>query len=251
MKACFLVPCYDHGRTIRRLVAALSEHGLPIYIVDDGSHEETRLELLAVRADYPLVRLSRLPVNGGKGAAVMHGMRHARADGMTHALQIDADGQHDIRDVPEFLARGAERPEALLIGQPIFDESVPLARLYGRKLTNFWVCVETLSFSIKDALCGFRLYPLAASCELIDSVGLPPRMAFDSAILVRLAWRGVPIKNLPTQVVYPSDGTSHFRMVRDNVLLTASHTLLVFGMLARLPLLLRRRLPVLLRRKLA
>ena len=251
MKPCVLIPCYDHGRTVRRLVAALSAHGLPIYIVDDGSHEETRLELLAVRTDCPLVRLSRLPVNGGKGAAVMHGMRHARADGMTHALQIDADGQHDIRDAPRFLARGAEQPEALLIGQPIFDDSVPLARLYGRKLTNFWVCVETLSLSIKDALCGFRLYPLGPSCELIDAVDLPPRMAFDSAILVRLAWRGVPIENLPTRVVYPPDGTSHFRMLRDNALLTASHTLLVFGMLARLPLLLRRRLPVLLRRRLA
>ena len=251
MKACFLVPCYDHGRTIRRLVEGLSRHGLPIYIVDDGSHEETRVELLAVRAASPLVRLSRLPVNAGKGAAVMHGMRHARADGMTHALQIDADGQHDIGDVPRFLARGAERSDALLLGEPVFDQSVPWARLYGRKLTNFWVCVETLSFAVKDALCGFRLYPLEPACELIDSVELPPRMAFDSAILVRLAWRGVPIENLPTRVVYPPGGLSHFRMLRDNALLTASHTLLVLGMLARLPLLLRRRLPVLLRRKLA
>jgi glycosyltransferase involved in cell wall biosynthesis len=251
MKPCFLIPCYDHGRTIRPLVAGLSAHGLPIYIVDDGSHEETRLELLGVRAAFPLVRLSRLPVNGGKGAAVMHGMRHARADGMTHALQIDADGQHDIQDVPRFLARGAERSEALLLGQPIFDHSVPWARLYGRKLTNFLVCVETLSLSIKDALCGFRLYPLAPCCELVDSVALPPRMAFDSAILVRLAWRGVPVENLPTRVVYPPGGLSHFRMLRDNALLTASHTLLVLGMLARLPRLLRRRLPVLLRRRLA
>jgi hypothetical protein len=169
-------------------------------------------------------------------------MRHARADGMTHALQIDADGQHDILDVPRFLARGAERPEALLIGQPIFDHSVPWVRLYGRKLTNFWVCVETLSFSIKDALCGFRLYPLEPSCALVDSVAFPPRMAFDSAILVRLAWRGVPIENLPTRVVYPVDGSSHFRMLLDNALLTLSHTLLVLGMLARLPALLRRKL---------
>lgn len=242
MKACFLIPCYDHGRTIGKLVAGLAEHGLPIYIVDDGSHDETRLELLGVRAACPLVRLSRLPVNAGKGAAVMHGMRHARADGMTHALQIDADGQHDILDVPRFLARGAERPDLLLLGQPIFDCTVPWARLYGRKLTNFWVRVETLSFSIQDALCGYRLYPLGPCGELIDSIALPPRMAFDSAILVRLAWRGVPIENLPTQVVYPPDGVSHFRMLLDNALLTVSHALLVLGMLARLPLLLRRKL---------
>jgi glycosyltransferase involved in cell wall biosynthesis len=241
MKPCFVIPCYDHGRTVRRLVSALCEHGLPIYIVDDGSQEETRLELLAVRAAFPLVRLSRLPVNSGKGAAVMHGVRHARADGMTHALQMDADGQHDPLDVPRFLARGAERPETLLLGQPIFDRSVPWARLYGRKLTNFWVCVETLSFSIKDALCGFRLYPLAPMCELIDSVDFPPRMAFDPAVLVRLAWRGVPIENLPTRVVYPADGVSHFDMILDNALLTASHALLVLGMLARLPRLVLRK----------
>jgi glycosyltransferase involved in cell wall biosynthesis len=242
MKPCFLIPCYDHGGTVRRLVADLSAHGLPIYIVDDGSHDATRDELLRVRGDFPLVRLSRLSRNSGKGAAVMHGMRHARADGMTHALQIDADGQHDTRDVPRFLARGAERPEALLIGEPVFDHSVPWIRFYGRKLTNFWVCVETLSFSVKDALCGFRLYPLGPSCRLIDAVSLPPRMAFDSAVLVRLAWRGVPIENLPTRVVYPVGGISHFDMLFDNLRISVCHTLLVLGMFVRLPRLLLRKI---------
>ena len=242
MNPCFVIPIYDHGSTIRRLVAALAPHGLPIYIVDDGSHEPTRAELQRVRIEFPLVRLSRLPRNSGKGAAVMHGMRHARADGMTHALQIDADGQHDTRDVPRFLARGAARPEALLVGQPIFDHSIPRSRLYGRALTNFWVCIETLSLSIKDTQCGYRLYPLAAACELIDSVSLPRRMAFDIAIVVRLAWRGVPVENLPTRVGYPADGISHFHLLLDNAHITLAHTLLVLGMLARLPALLLRKL---------
>jgi glycosyltransferase involved in cell wall biosynthesis len=242
MNACFLIPIYDHGSTICALVRSLVQYDLPIYIVDDGSHQATQAELLAIKRDYSLVRLSRLPANSGKGAAVMHGMRHARADGMTHALQIDADGQHDTRDVPRFLERGNARPEALLIGQPVFDASVPKARLYGRALTNFWVCVETLSLAIKDTQCGFRLYPLAPACALIEEVTFPHRMDFDIAIVVHLAWRGVPVENLPTRIAYPSGGVSHFDMVRDNLRISLIHTLLVLGMLLRLPRLLGRKL---------
>jgi glycosyltransferase involved in cell wall biosynthesis len=242
MNACFLIPIYDHGSTIRALVTELSGYALPIYIVDDGSHEATRTELLKIKEDFPLVRLSRLPVNSGKGAAVMHGMGRARADGMTHALQIDADGQHDTRDVPRFLERGAARPGALLVGQPIFDASVPKSRLYGRALTNFWVCIETLSLAIKDTQCGFRLYPLAAACALIHEVAFPRRMDFDIAIVVHLAWRGVPVENLPTRVAYPAGGVSHFHVVRDNLRISLVHALLVLGMLARLPRLLGRKL---------
>jgi glycosyltransferase involved in cell wall biosynthesis len=242
MKACFLIPIYDHGSTIRALVVDLAAYGLPIYVVDDGSHDPTRIELLKIRDDFRLVRLSRLPLNGGKGAAVMHGMQRARAEGMSHALQIDADGQHDTRDVPRFLERGAARPEALLVGQPIFDASVPRARLYGRALTNFWVCIETLSFAIKDTQCGFRLYPLAAACAVMDEGTLPRRMDFDIAIVVHLAWRGVPVENLPTRVAYPAGGVSHFDVLRDNLRISLVHTLLVFGMLARLPRLLGRKL---------
>ena len=241
-RPCIVVPIYDHGSTIRALVAALSPHGLPIYIVDDGSHAPTRAELARVARDFPLVRLHRLPQNGGKGAAMKHALRWARAEGMSHALQIDADGQHDVRDVPRFLAHGQGLPEALIVGNPVFDASAPKARLYGRKLTNFWVCVETLSMAVKDSQCGFRLYPLAATCALIERAALPRRYSFDIAIVVRLAWQGTPVDNLPTAVRYPSGGLSHFDMLADNVRITCLHTMLVLGMLLRLPLLLGRRL---------
>ena len=241
-RPCCVIPIYDHGATIRALVAALAAHALPIYIVDDGSGEATQAELARVRDAFAQVRLARLPQNRGKGAAVMHGLRQARADGMTHALQIDADGQHDPGDVPRFLARAAERPDAVICGQPRFDHSIPKVRFYGRYLTHFLVWLETLSFAIRDSMCGFRVYPLAAAGELIDRVAIPQRMDFDTAVLVRLAWRGVPIENLPTRVVYPAGGVSHFRMLRDNLRLTLMHTLLVCGMLGRLPLLLRRKL---------
>ena len=241
-RPCCVIPIYDHGATIRALVAALAAHGLPIYIVDDGSGAATQAELARVRGEFPQVRLSRLAHNRGKGAAVMHGMRQARADAMTHALQIDADGQHDARDVPRFIARAGERPDAVICGQALFDASVPKARFYGRYLTHWMVWLETLSFAIRDSMCGFRLYPLAATGELIEQGVIPPRMDFDTSMVVRLAWRGVPIENLPTRVIYPVGGISHFRMLRDNLRLTRMHALLVCGMLARLPLLLGRKL---------
>ena len=244
-RPCCVIPIYEHGTTIQALVAALAAHGLPIYIVDDGSGEATQAELARVRKAFPLVRLSRLPQNRGKGAAVMHGMLQARNDGMTHALQIDADGQHDPRDVPRFIARAGERPDAVICGQALFDDSVPKARFYGRYLTHFMVWIETLSFAIRDSMCGFRLYPLAATGALIEDGVIPPRMDFDTSMVVRLAWRGVPIENLPTRVIYPAGGISHFRMLRDNVRLTRMHALLVCGMLWRLPVLLWRKLVLL------
>jgi glycosyltransferase involved in cell wall biosynthesis len=237
-----VVPVYDHGSTIHRLVAELSAHGLPIYIVDDGSHEATRAELERTAADFGGVRLHRLARNGGKGAAVMLGLRLARADGMTHALQIDADGQHDVADVPRFLERAAANPRAVVAGRPLFDASAPRARVYGRALTNFWVCVETLSLAVKDAQCGFRLYPLDTACAVIERGGIPRRMDFDIAIIVRLAWHGVPVENLDTRVTYPAGGISHFDMLADNARISLAHTLLVCGMLLRLPVLLARKL---------
>jgi glycosyltransferase involved in cell wall biosynthesis len=242
IRPCIVIPIYEHGSTIRAMVAALAALRLPVYIVDDGSGPATQQELARVRAEFPVVRLSRLPRNAGKGAAMMHGFRHARADGMTHALQLDADGQHDTGDVPRFLERAAARPDALVCGRAVFDDSVPRVRLHGRRVTHFWVRVETLSFDIEDALCGFRLYPLAATCRLIDEVAMPARYGFDTAAAVHLAWRGVPVENLPTRVTYPPGGLSHFRMLRDNLRLIAMHFGLLAGMCLRLPLLLRRRL---------
>jgi predicted LPLAT superfamily acyltransferase/GT2 family glycosyltransferase len=241
-KPCLLIPIYNHGSSIRATVDQLSAFNLPIFIVDDGSDAATRAVLTELSEEQPLVRLFHLPKNGGKGAAVMHGMQKAHQSCFSHALQIDADGQHDTADVPRFLALGATNPGAVICGQPIYDGSVPKGRLYGRYITHFWVWVETLSFAIGDSMCGFRLYPLAATCALIDRVTIPTRMDFDTAIVVRLAWEGLPFKNIPTRVTYPADGISHFDMWRDNVRITRMHTHLFFAMLPRLPLLLWRRL---------
>ena len=238
---CIVIPCYNHGAGIGGMVERLNAYGLPVFIVDDGSDAATAAVLETLAARESLVRLSRLPENRGKGAAVMNGLRTANDAGFTHALQIDADGQHDTADVVRFLEAGRSCPAAVICGQPIYDKSVPKGRLYGRYLTHVWVWIETLSFAIGDSMCGFRLYPLDTTVPLIDRVAVSRRMSFDIEILVRLAWRGVPIHNLPTRVTYPKDGVSHFNLIRDNLLITATHARLVFGMILRLPSILARR----------
>ncbi|MGZ8908316.1 MAG: glycosyltransferase family 2 protein, partial [Methylobacter sp.] len=178
--------------------------------------------------------------NGGKGAAVIDGFNAAKRLGYTHALQIDADGQHDTGDIPRFLETGRLHPEAMILGQPVFDESVPKNRLYGRRFTNLWIAINTLSLAISDGMCGFRLYPLAAVNRLIRTTHLGQRMDFDIDIAVRLYWQGVDAVNLSTAVNYPYDGVSHFRLWRDNVMISKAHAQLFFGMLIRIPQLILR-----------
>jgi hypothetical protein len=172
---------------------------------------------------------------------MMAGLRQALALGHTHALQIDADGQHDVADIPKFLALSSLLPQAVVCGVPIYDASVPKSRLYGRYATHVWVWINTLSLDIRDSMCGFRVYPLAPVVKLIDEVYMGRRMDFDSELLVRLHWRGIPLANLPTKVSYPMDGISHFKLWRDNVLISCMHARMLAGMLVRLPLLLWRK----------
>lgn len=239
---CFIVPVYNHGTTVGATVAALARHDLPIYLVDDGSEAITATVLDRLATSIAQVCLVRRAANGGKGAAVMSGIRAAFADGRSHACQVDADGQHTLTDIPDFLAAAQADPLALICGVPEYDASVPKGRLYGRYATHVWVWIETLSFAIRDSMCGFRVYPLAATHRLIDQVRLGTRMDFDIEVLVRLFWRGVTIINRPTRVTYPEGGISHFRPLRDNLRISWLHTRLFFGMLWRLPLLLARRL---------
>jgi len=240
-RPCALIPVYNHGNTVGAVAAGLCAEGLPIFLVDDGSDAETMAQLAEIAGRMQDCTLLRLPVNRGKGAAVSLGILHAAAAGFTHAFQVDADGQHNLADVPVFLREAREHPEALVCGAAVFDVSIPPARRIGRRLTVFWVAAETLSRDIPEAMCGFRVYPLATACRLFSHVHMSRRMAFDIEILVRLHWRGVQIRFLPTQVIYPIGGVSNFRMVRDNLDITMVHTKLFVGMLVRLPFLLARR----------
>ena len=237
---CAVIPVYNHETAAPAVVDALLAAGLPCVLVDAASSPACAavLEHLAQGENIFLIRLA---VNQGKGGAVMAGLREASRLGFTHALQVDADGQHDLRDVATFIQVSQQNPEALICGYPQYDASVPKGRLYARYLTHVWVWINSLSLQIPDSMCGFRVYPLAPCLALINSVKLGKRMDFDPEILVRLAWRNQPMRWLPTKVHYPLDGLSHFRLFHDNALISGMHTKLFFGMLLRLPSILWRR----------
>ncbi|MGL6121783.1 MAG: glycosyltransferase family 2 protein [Shewanella sp.] len=241
IKLALVIPNYNHSAAIAQTLAELAQFNLPCYLIDDGSNDETRYLLQSLAQTYPWVTLLLHPYNRGKGAAVMTGLRRAYRDGFSHALQVDADGQHHLADIPAMIAKAQAKPDALISGKPEYDESVPKGRLYGRYITHFWVWVETLSFDIQDSMCGFRVYPLAATEGLLCQQALTERMDFDIEILVKLYWQGVEILFQPTQVIYPEGGVSHFQVVADNVRITKLHTRLFFGMLKRLPWLLKRK----------
>jgi glycosyltransferase involved in cell wall biosynthesis len=242
VKVTGVIPVYDHEHAVPAVAAHLRAHGLPVVLVDDGSSESCRLALerLATETRTPLVRL---PVNGGKGAAVIAGLRRALELGFTHALQVDADGQHDLRDVPKFLAAANAEPHAVICGRPVFDASIPKVRFLSRYITHVLVWLQTLSTSqVRDSMCGFRLYPLRTVLQVVDRDGVGRRMDFDVELLVKLVWRGRTLRWIDTRVSYPTDGISHFRMLSDNLRLAGMHVRLVLGMLWRAPLLVWRRM---------
>ncbi|WP_042051051.1 glycosyltransferase family 2 protein [Aeromonas dhakensis] len=240
MNPCLLIPCYNHAGPLAAVLARLAEFELPCLLVDDGSEPVAAAALDALAAQHPWVSLLRHPHNQGKGGAVMTGLRRAHELGFSHALQVDADGQHDLTDLPALLAEARQHPAALVSGRPLYDDSVPKGRLYGRYITHVWVWIETLSFAIKDSMCGFRVYPLASTCALLERVALGRRMDFDTEVMVRLHWAGVPMRFVPTRVIYPVDGRSHFRLFRDNLDISWMHTRLVCRLLWDLLLLLCR-----------
>ena len=238
-----LIPVYDHELAIGTTLKEVLGYECPVLMVDDGSGEACREVLIALsNENADRVSLMRLAQNGGKGAAVKAGLNALMADGYSHAIQIDADGQHNISDLPKFLETSRNNLECLVTGYPEFDEDVPRLRFYCRYLTHIWVWINTLSFTIRDSMCGFRVYPLPAVVKLLEREKCGNRMDFDIEVIVRWCWRGDKIINLPTRVNYPLDGVSHFDGWKDNLLITLMHTRLFFGMLYRLPIILCRRL---------
>lgn len=231
VSVCLVIPCYNHGpallRTLQALTAGQFLSPFACILVDDGSDAQTAALLDALPARYPGLSLLRHSANQGKGGAVISGLRQAAALGFSHALQLDADGQHDVNDLPALLALAQEMPAALISGAPIYDASAPAGRRYGRYLTHVWVWLETASLAIKDSMCGLRIYPLAPVMRLLQQKPLGRRMDFDIEIMVRLYWAGVPVRFLPTRVHYPPDGVSHFDLWRDNVRISWLHTRLV------------------------
>lgn len=233
-KPCVIIPVYNHQQVIAEVVARLRQLELPCFLVDDGSDPDCHAVLAAIADGDDGTTLIRLEHNCGKGVAVCRGLAEAHRQGYSHALQIDADGQHQLDDAPRFIDSARSNPDAVIAGSRIYG-AVPASRRYGRVLTDVLVYLHTLSFTIKDSMCGYRLYPLAATMELLSHTKVGQRMDFDTDILVRLYWDGLEICHVDTPVRYQPDIPSHFDLLRDNIRITRMHTQLFLGMLLRIP----------------
>lgn len=242
MKAAFAIPVYRHGKALGKVIESLLPYGLPFIVVDDGNGEDDRKLILAAAGKYGNVSVVRREKNGGKGMAMRDAALEAHKLGFTHIFQVDSDGQHDADDCGPFLEAAGKNPEAVICGYPIYDDSVPAARKKCREFSNIWARIASLNGSIKDVLCGFRIYPLEPVVQLLKGHALiDARMGYDADILVHLLWKGTALVNMGVHVRYPEDGISNFRMLRDNVRISFTFTRLFAGMLVRLPVLVARK----------
>ena len=239
-----LIPSYNPGTKVFETVRDALAQWAPVWVVVDGSTDGSAERLLAMAVAEPRLRVFVLPRNGGKGAAVLFGLREAQNRGFTHALTMDSDGQHPAERIGAFMQASMARPDAMVLGVPVFDASAPALRVKGRKISNWWANLETLWSGIHDSLYGFRVYPVVALISVMRRQPWMRRFDFDVEAVVRLCWRGVRPLNLSAPVRYfrPDEGgVSHFSYGRDNVLLTWMHFRLFCGFIVRLPLLLVRR----------
>ncbi len=239
-----LIPSYNPGAKVYETVRAARQHWTPVWVVVDGSTDGSVEGLQALAVADAGLRVLVLPRNQGKGAAVLHGLEQAAAAGFTHVLTMDSDGQHPAECIPAFMAESSRQPAAMILGVPVFDASAPSIRVKGRRISNWWANLETLWVGIGDSLFGFRVYPVDALRRVMRYLPWMRRFDFDPEAVVRLCWRGVRPVNLPAPVRYyrtEEGGVSHFRYLRDNLLLTWMHTRLFFGFVLRLPVLLVRR----------
>ncbi len=231
-RPCAVVPTYNNPATVRGVVERLRAHLSDVIVVDDGGDAEARAVLDGITRDG-LAEVLRRDRNGGKGAAVKDGLRRADALGFTHALQVDADGQHALDDAPRLLDAARGDPAALVLGAPVFDASAPSVRMRARAITRFWTNVESGGRVIDDPMCGFRVYPVRAA---LAAGARGDAMDFDPEVAVRMVWGGVPVINVPTRVRYvprEEGGVSHFRLGRDNVLISWMHTRLMLLRIGR------------------
>ena len=238
-----LIPSYNPGPQLFETVRAARATWNPVWVVVDGSTDGTTPELRSLAARDAGLRVLELPRNRGKGAAVLHGLQQAQRDGFTHALCMDADGQHPAALIRRFMRCSRAHPDAMVLGVPQFDASAPALRVKGRRVSNWWANLETLWAGIGDSLYGFRVYPIAQLVAVMQRTRWMRRFDFGPEAAVRLCWQGVPARNLPAPVRYlgaDEGGVSHFRYLRDNVLLTWMHLRLLAGFVLRLPRLARR-----------
>ncbi len=215
---CGLIPVYNNHQTIISAVTSLLTYVEHVIVVNDGSDDGTAELLNILATEDSRIDVIHMSYNQGKGAAVQRGLHYANEQGFSYAIQVDADGQHNLDDVPRFIEVAKRENSALVVGAPLFDENISFGRKHGRKLTDLMMALEMGTLKMPDGNCGFRAYPVRAICAM-GKMG--NHMDFDPEVLVRAYWAGISIVRVPTKVRYLSEeegGISHFRMVQDNIL---------------------------------
>lgn len=241
---CVIIPSYNPGRWLAPTLASVLAEGVPVFLVIDGSTDQSEHCAEGVLGQNPQLNVLRLQENRGKGAAILEALRAALPMGFSHALIFDSDGQHEARDIPALLSLSRAHPEAMILGAPLFGPDAPLLRVLGRRIANWWTNLETLWGGIQDSLFGLRVYPMAESLKILNSIYGGRRFDFETQLCVRLYWSGVPAINFSSKVLYTAKadgGISHFNYIRDNLLLIRTHFSLAVKALFSLPKLWRLR----------
>ena len=239
-----LIPTYNTGPLVIDVVNHALKHWQPVWVVVDGSTDGSGAALDDLANFQPHLYVLHHTSNKGKGSAILTGIKSAAKRGFTHALTMDADGQHPTQMIKKFMEISSKHPRNVILGKPVFDNKAPIVRVQGRKISNFWANLETLWAGINDSLCGFRVYPIRPLIDVMESCIFARRFDFDAEVVVRMAWQGIPLINREIPVRYlekNEGGISQFRYMRDNILLTWMHIRLFLGFLVRFPLLVYRR----------
>lgn len=219
---CVIVPTYNNGGTLNEVLTGIQKHTQSIIVINDGSTDDTA----KILNSYNDIELIEHKANVGKGVALKNGIRHAKKIGYDYAITIDSDGQHSPDDLPEFIKALEKNPDTLILGARNMDqESVPGKSSFGHKFSNFWYWVET-GLKLPDTQTGYRLYPLN---KLASMKFFTRKFEFEIEILVRAAWKGIPISSIPVNVIYPPENerVSHFRPIRDFTRISVLNTFLV------------------------
>lgn len=222
LKCVVLIPTYNNAGTIAKVIADVKEYSADIIVVNDGSTDDTKNILASIEN----IKVIDYPNNKGKGYALKLGLQKAYEWGYRYAITIDSDGQHYADDIPTFLDKIEEKPDSLLIGaRNLAADNMPSRNTFANKFSNFWYKVET-GKTLSDTQSGYRLYPL----EKLQNIHfITRRYEFEVEIIVRAAWRGVNVENIPIKVYYPpvEERVSHFRPLQDFTRISILNTVLV------------------------
>lgn len=222
LKLCVVIPTYNNAGTLARIISDVEKYTQHVIVVNDGSTDDTA----QILQRFPWTQVISYPVNVGKGWALRKAFTYAVSKGYDYAITIDSDGQHFAKDLPAFIEKSARIPDALIVGARNMDqENIPGKSSFGHKFSNFWFKVET-GINCPDTQSGFRLYPLRL---LKDLKFFTWKYEFEIEVLVRAAWKGIPIETVPVSVHYEPKETrvSHFRPFRDFSRVSVLNTFLV------------------------